>query len=373
MTLAAKRLSKRQKNRGFDSVLISKLKININRNIFNIFSFYVSIPSKVFLRLIFNSQLYLFNYIFFFHKRCLPAEILMNLYRIRCHISTKDWGDIEETIIFNKYGAKNILFHWSDLANYKIMDYSFIAHNVCYSWGDIHYALHLYSYFVDKRINIGCIYKEKYNEAVINKENIINRIGGFRKGRKTVLFCDTSFGNYFEYTERFFLDFLEIIRDFSKTNNDINVLLKPKNIEEEKLRFLSDNVKEYKKVREELFGFSNFFYLDPLKYSIEEAIAISDICITMATTSPSTIALICGKEGLYFDNTGNKNHPFAKKYENIIVFEDKNLLFEQIYNILDGKFRCRDVISEKEIREFDAFADDGALERLRDNIYQLTA
>ena len=93
----------------------------------------------------------------------------------------------------------------------------------------------------------------------------------------------------------------------------------------------------------------------------------------MATTSPSTIALICGKDGLYFENTGNKNHPFAKKYENILVFEDKDLLFKQIYNILNGKFKCSDVISEREIREFDAFADDRALERLRDNIYQLTA
>lgn len=360
------------KKRGFDTVLIPKLKINIKRNIFNILFFYVFIPIKIYFRLFLSSQLYLFNYIFFFHKRCLPTEVLMNLYRVKCHISTKDWGDIEETIILNKYGVKNILFHWSDLSAYKIMDFSFIAHNVCYSWGDIHYALHLYSYFVDKRINIGCIYKEKYNKAVNNKENIIDRIGGFKKGRKTVLFCDTSFANCYEYTEKYFLNFLEIIRDFCKMNEDINILLKPKSLEEEVAVSVTDNFQQYKKIREELFSFNNFIYLDPMKYCVEEAIAISDVCVTLATTSPSTIALICGKNGLYFDNTGNKNHPFAKKYENIIVFEDKGLLLKQIKNILDGKFNCRDLISEKEIREFDAFPDDRALERLRNSIYQLT-
>ena len=47
-------------------------------------------------------------------------------------------------------------------------------------------------------------------------------------------------------------------------------------------------------------------------------------------------------------------------------------LFEQIRNILDGKFSCKNVIGEKEIREYDAFSDDNALQRLRDSLYELT-
>jgi hypothetical protein len=152
----------------------------------------------------------------------------------------------------------------------------------------------------------------------------------------------------------------------------MNILLKPKSLDEEVEASVTDNFQQYKKIREELFSFNNFIYLDPRKYCVEEAIAISDVCITLAASSPSTIALICGKNGLYFDDSGNKNHPFAKKYENIIVFDDKNLLFKQIYNILDGKINCKDIVSEKDIREFDAFPDDRALERLRDNIYELT-
>lgn len=357
------------KKRKFAAVVVSKLKININRNIFNILFFYVFVPITTYFRLLLNSQAYLFNYIVLFHKRCLPAEILMNMYNIKCHVSTKDWGDIEETIIFNKYGTKNVIFHWSDLANLEINEFSFVSHNVWYGWGDIHYLNNCY---IDSRINIGCIYKRNYNEAVNNKENIVDQIEGFKKGRKTVLFCDTSFGNDIAYTEDFFLNFLEIIIDFCRMNNDINILLKPKNQEDEVSASLVDNSERYKKIKKELFSFNNFIYLDPLKYCIEEAIAISDICVTMAMTSPSTIALICGKNGLYFDNTDGDIHPFAKKYKDIIVFEDKQLLLEQIKNILDGKFNCRDVISEREIREFDAFPDDRALERLREGIYQLT-
>ena len=79
-----------------------------------------------------------------------------------------------------------------------------------------------------------------------------------------------------------------------------------------------------------------------------------------------------GKNGFYFDDTGNRYHPFAEKYKDILVFEDKNLLFRQLSNILDGRFSCRDVVSERTLREYDAFADDNAVERMVGNLYELT-
>ncbi len=54
------------------------------------------------------------------------------------------------------------------------------------------------------------------------------------------------------------------------------------------------------------------------------------------------------------------------------MFDDKELLFRQADNILNSNFNCRDIISEAEIRGYDAFKDDKALERLRDNLYKLT-
>lgn len=363
---------KEAESRGFGTVFVPKLKINVTKNILNVLFFYVLFPLKVYIKLFLSSQMYLLYFIFLFHKRCLTTEILMNLYCIKSHISTKDWGDIEETIILNKYGTKNILFHWSDLTNYKTNHFAFIAHNICYTWGDIHYAPYLNSYFVDKRINIGCIYKKGFNKAMNNREDIIARIDGFKKERKTAAFFDASYSNSIEFTELFFIQFLGIVKDFCEANKHINVLLKPKKSEQETTELLQENFGKVKKIKGELLGYENFFYLDPPKYSMEEAIAISDVCVNMATTSPSTIALICGKNALYFDNTGNRYHPFVKKYKNIIVFEDEELLFGQIKNILDEKVNCKDIISEKELREFDAFVDDGALERLKDNLYELT-
>jgi len=366
------RAFKEARERGFETASVPKLKINVNKNIFNILFLYFWIPVKTYLQLSFRQKSYFFYYIYLFHRQCFPVEILMNLYCIKCHISVKDSGDTATTIILNKYGARDVIFHWSDLTFFRAHHHTFIAHNTYFLWGDIHSKHHADNYFVDEKINIGCIFKKEYNKALSNKENIIGRIANLEKERKTVTFFDTSFNNTIDITAHFFLEYMEIIKEFCEHNKDVNVLLKPKLEKASILQDLQDNLDQYKEIWDGLIGCGNFYYLNPLEWSVAEAIAISDVCITMAMTTPSTVALICGKDALYFDNTGNIYHPFAKKYSDVIVFEDKDLLFKQISNILDGKFNCRDAISEREIRKYDAFADDNALERLRENLYGLT-
>jgi len=360
------------KKRGFNAVMVSKAKINFNKNILNLLFFYVIVPFKVYLTLFFKQQAYLFYYIFVFHRQSFSIEILMNLYRIKCHISTKDHDDVAATIIFNKYGTKCALFHWSDITVYKAYNFAFLAHNIFFAWGDKHYDSNSDNYFVDKKINIGCIYKKAYNKAVKNKENIIARIGSFKQKHKTVLFCDNSFNNSIEYVEHFFLEYLEIIDEFCKRNKDVNVLLKAKNEEVSVVANLHDKRTQYNEIWRKLINYDNFTYFHPLKWSVEEILVVSDICINMGMNTPSTIALICGKNALYYETTGNNSHPFSMKYRNEIVFEDKELLLRQMDNILKGKFKCQDVISEHDLREYDAFADDNALERLRKNLYELT-
>ena len=126
------------KKRGFDTASMSKLKININRNILNVLFFYFIVPLQAYIKLLLRKQLYLVKVIIDFHKGCFPIELLMNLYKIKCYISTKDWGDVEETIMLNKYKTKSVLFHWSDLSAYRSVNHAFIAHNVYFAWGDAH-------------------------------------------------------------------------------------------------------------------------------------------------------------------------------------------------------------------------------------------
>ena len=197
-------------------------------------------------------------------------------------------------------------------------------------------------------------------------------MAGLRKNKRIVTFFDTSFSDGCLFTQSSILKYLETISEFCMKNKEVNVLLKAKN-EEPYTEMLTDNNHlRFKTIWDQLSNYDNFSYLSPLKWGIEEIIAISDVCINMCLNSPSTIALICGKDALYYNFKGNDRHPFARNYKNTIVLEDKDLLFQQINNILKGNFKCKNVISEQEIRQYDAFSDDQALDRLRSNLYELT-
>lgn len=296
----------------------------------------------------------------------------MNLYRIKCHISIVNYDDNVTTIILNKYGAKNTIFNWMDLITLKGYSYAFCAHNVYFTWSNIQYDFHSSYTFIDRKINIGCIFKRAYNKALSDKGKIISQKLGIDSGAQIVTFFDNTFDDSAHLTSSFFLAYLKIIVEFSRNHKDVIVLLKPKYIREETLMSLGENKDKYNRILDELSAIKNFIYLDPFKFGFEEALAVSDVCVSMGLNSPSMVALICGKDALYFDDTGNTYHPFADKYKNIIVFEDKDLLLKQLNNILNGRFSCRDIISEKIIREYDAFDDDNAMERLRDNLYTLT-
>lgn len=359
--------------RGFDKVSLQSLRININSNIFRLLGFYLYLPVRSFFRLSAERQTGLFNIILSFHRTCLPLEILMNLYDIKCHVSTIDWGDVETTIVLNRYGARNIFINWGDMTPTRNHLYAFLAHNVYFVWGDIHYDSHPENRFIDKRVNVGCIFKEEYAKALRGKDDIAGDLLGAQSGKsKVAVFFDTSFSDHIHFTEQFFIDYISIIRDFCRTHGDVKVLLKPKTYEEYGQRLSPVNRGRYEKIWSELVRNGNFKFVDSLKWSIEEVLAVADVCVNMGMNSPAIVALICGKDALYFDNTGNSHHPFAKKYKDRIVFDDKELLFGQIDRILSGDFKCKDVVKDDEIRQFDAFADDRALDRIRSELCVLT-
>lgn len=349
---------------GFDTASLAKLKININGNTPRALYFYLVVPLIAYVRLRGARQPYLFNLFALFHGRCFPWEVFLNAFDIDYNISVYDCGDVAETIILNKYGAQNIFFQRSDMTFSKSYLHAFIAHNIYFAWGDIHYDLHAENYFVDKKINIGCIYKKAYNEAVNEADKIRGRIPSMDKARKTVAFFDTAFQDTIHVTTALFLEFLDIIAEFCERHPDVNVLLKPKKDKNDVLGMLNGTLERYNLTWDRLKRCKNFTYLDPWEWSIESIIAVSDVCINMAITSTSTIALICGKNALYYDNTGNEEHPMVRKYNGKIVFDNRKALLEQIDHILQGQLPSGNRLSEKELREYDTFDDDKALERL---------
>ena len=358
------------KKRGFDVAELPKLKINLNRNFFNLLYSYFFVVSWSYFKLLLGRQLYLFWHIVLFYRRSFGFELLMNLYNIKRFVSSEFWNGVLETIVFNKYDAETATFHASDLTFVKgSYICAFTAYDTYYVWGDIHYDYLFKCHYSGKKVNIGCIYKKAYSKAERSREEIFRQIPGLKKDKKVIAFFDQGFDNSGFCTEDFFLKYLGLVEEFCRKNRDLNILLKPKASMEIYKAAMSDNGrKHYGEMLGRLKGYANFSYIDHFKRRAEEIIAVSDICISMNMGTPVTLALLFGKNALYFKDTDYTDNLFAKDYKDVLIFEDENLLFEQINNILNGYFHCSKVVESKIIRQYDAFDDDNALERMKDSL-----
>ena len=366
---------KKAKELNFRTASLVDLKINVKKNFWDFLYFYCVAPLRGFVFSIFYRQMYLFYYTVMFHMCCFPIEVLMNSFQIKSHISSSDHGDIANTMILNKYGTKNVLFHWSELTMFKDNFWAFIAHNIYYIWGHIHFDYNPDTTYIDQKINTGCIFKEIYQKALAGKGELMDRIQKLDRNKKSVVFFDTSFGSLAFYTNAGYLAYMRLIYNFCTVHPMVNVLLKMKmSLNEVEQNFNNEeDLKSFLNIMNQLNECPNFIYLDPDIWGFEQAIAISDVCVNMGMNTPATIALICEKDALYFENSGNYEHPFSKKYMNTIVFEEQNALFAQIDQILNGKFSCSSVIPDEEIRAYDAFTDDQGLNRLTQYLYDLTS
>ncbi len=108
----------------------------------------------------------------------------------------------------------------------------------------------------------------------------------------------------------------------------------------------------------------NSYVLDAKKWSFIEAIGVADIVVTQGMFSSATIALICGKEGLFFDESGYK-HPLKDSFKDLLVFDNKGRLFDMIGDIIDG-FSPLKLVTKETLRQYNKY--DNGMDRIREVI-----
>jgi len=165
---------------------------------------------------------------------------------------------------------------------------------------------------------------------------------------------------------------LNLTIDILNEIDDCEIIFKAKNSRKDILRSFFDERRSniYLEKINYLLKNKRFNYFDNT-FPIESFIPVSDIVVDMGLSSPSTIALISGKEAIYFDLTGNDQHPFVK-YKNKVVFDDKRLLIEQIKAILEKKDSVFNYIDRDLLHKYESCKDQKALERLISEIYKET-
>lgn len=353
------------KERDYRVVDITKCKLNIKTGFLSGLFIFLIQPVVLAAILFSEKTEYFMEEMLGFYRSSLHHFLFLTNYRVRGHISLSDHGEIGETILMNRFGCKNLLYHWSDMTCTKAVNHAFTVHNIYYSWGPIHHDFQRENYYHDKVEIVGCILLKSYFDALLN-------LPAEQKTQKTkrILVCDTSFTNTLHLSEDFYLDFLDLTIDMLSEFPDVEFIFKSKNNRECIVNgFTNDERRRgYREKINFLLKNEKFVYYDNT-IQLESLIAESDIVLSMSMNSPATIALILGKEGIYYDTTGNRFHPFVQ-YKNHIVFDDKKKLLGHVKDILGGKRSVFEYIDPDLLNRYEPYKDASALDRLIKSIHR---
>lgn len=356
---ASKDAGAQLEKKGYKVIDFNKNKLNIKHGFLSFIFLFICHPLFISLMIFIEKKGYLIEDIIKFYRLIFNHFLFLTNYNVKCHISNSDHEEIAETMLLNKFCCKNLLYHWSDMTVTKAVNHAYTVHNVYYTWGPIHHDFQDEYYYHNKVEVVGCIFLKAYYDALValkrdDKDN----------AEKKILICDSSFSNTLHLTEDVYLDYLDLIINMMKELHECKIIFKSKS----DYRLIPDRFstegkkKKYLEMIDELLKNNRFEYFD-YNIQLESLIAVSDIIVNMSMNSPATIALILGKEAVYYDITGNTLHPFTR-YKNQFVFDDQRMLIDYVKAVLKKEKSAFDYIDQKLLIQYEPYGDTHALDRL---------
>jgi hypothetical protein len=298
-----------------------------------------------------------------FYEEGLPHFLFLSTFSPLFHISAVSDAEIAETIMMNRFNTVNVMCQWNDWNVARDVVNAYSMHNIFYAWGDSQHVLKRDLFLNDKVRNVGCMF--------LGAMHNIKPSSWISAGRRNILMCDNGFSSSIYLTEKMYMEFLSLAAAIIDEFKDAHVIFKPKNSRRHVISmFLEEGTKrEYLKTMDLLEKTGRLTYVDPDTNQAEPLMAVSEAVITMGLASASTIAILGGKEGLFYDTTGNDFHPFAR-YKGKVVFDDSRELISFLRKVLDGKETVFNYIDRDLLDMYDPFRDGCARERLIEALHE---
>jgi len=356
---------------GYAGVVINRLPVPVGLLCGRLFREYVLWPMQVLGEGLRRGESYLVGqWLMAFHGPALEYEVLLAHYKVCLELSKKEetLRHIPETIVLNRHGAKNAIFHWSDLAQADYVSNHYKAFNINLVWGPVHWKFFTAPhYFVDRTVETGCWLEKAISERAAAK--IAGELGLSELGRRPVIvFYDGDFNDDLPFTEEVCVEFWEMIEKVLLRRKDAIGILKLKVGEEWYEHAFKRKRAAFDEVRRRCLETRRLYLVDPSRsggqrIGLADVIAVSTLNITMGVCTPSTLALLHGKAGIYYDTTGNEGHPFARLYRGKLVFDSVPPLLKIVDRVIDEGYDPLGEIDSGLLAEFDSFRDGGGRER----------
>ncbi|MFA6549594.1 MAG: glycosyltransferase family protein [Candidatus Margulisiibacteriota bacterium] len=325
---------------------------------------YLIFPTLGLIKSINDNNYFVYYSIFiYFSMHALNYEKIFSTYEVACELGHNYFtpGHIAEAIVCQYYGTRYYLFHWSDNSvNMNKYVCSFLGCDRYLIWGSEHIR------GVEGRpklyLSAGYVFKGFIHKVIADRNKVISSLGLSPRGKIISLF-DESFGGYIKMTADHYLAFWQLALKLAQKETGNTIIIKPKN--DDGYQLLPEKQKaaffNIKGLLEEL---PNVHIVRSKQWSFIEYIGISDVVVTQGMTSSATIAIICGIEGLYFDQA-QYDHPFSRLFKDKLVFDDPDKLIRMISSVIDGSKSPLKDIPDNILREYDEYSDDRGIDIFR--------
>jgi len=303
---------------GYRVILIDK-NFNINQSFFNAIRNNFLFPIVMYLPLLLFSPFLLLSSRIFNSKSFTCAK-LFSFVSVDKFWSVGNWHDIAETVVANNHNTRTFMYSWSDYAQSYLHPFIYTVQDDVFMWGTLENKFMIQRSMHENMYTIGCLFS---NSILENKEKLYSRLGlDFKK--PLLAFYDSPVSNSMRFPQSLFDEFREIILEIEKKYPNIQIVVKPKKVNDEYKHF-------FKNTSIKLFDSSDI--------SLGDIVNIASINIGMGFVAPITVSIIMDRVGLIFDTAGNYHNPLAK-YQGSIVFRNKKKLIERIDEIIEhGNFQ----------------------------------
>lgn len=264
-----------------------------------------------------------------------------------------------------KYGFKTVVYNFGITTNRAVIsDYAFQNADLGIDWGKGNFSMNKNTSDYGRLVSVGFWGKEYYTNSVKNKNKIYNLLPGLNRNLPTIIFFDVPyFPHHNSISAEVFQQFYEMLLECANWG-DVNVVLRVKNLFDPKrfpkhLQNTFENISKHINDSPILIS-DRKSALDPL-----DCIAISDINISIELMTPSTLALLCNKVGLFYNVINNEliTHCLFPKYMNTIIFDDTKKLMIKIKQCLNQKLTADTLIDMKDLEPYNALPEGSATER----------
>jgi hypothetical protein len=271
-------------------------------------------------------------------------------------------------IIAKRYKAKTAIYNFgTTISRSRYSTYAFQNHDIYFAWGEAVTSLYKGYHSFDTVENLGFWGKKEYQRFFEHREELKSKLAGLNSSHRIVTFYDIPyFSERSSFTARSLLDFHRAALRCSYLEG-IAVIIKMKsffNVKE--ANFPLEIRKAFDQQWKEIINRDNIYLLEKEEWDPLQVIAISDVNVTLDISSPSTIALICGRLGLFYNTVEDYvHHPLYPKYRDILIFNDIEKLLNRISQYIFNGVKANNLIDDKDLECFDTYRDDKGLERFR--------